>query len=116
MNDYLEPTQNVPHNENMWLCVETAMNMKLYNTNDILYDKLNKVIYNILNVNTKPIKAKYTRMEVLHMHQNMTNITFKTIITNVLVLGFNYAIEKPTKLYIQELIIDTGNGTRHVDN
>ena len=100
----------------MWLCVETAMNMKLYNTNDILYDKLNKVIYNILNVNTKPIKAKYTRMEVLHMHQNMTNITFKTIITNVLVLGFNYAIEKPTKLYIQELIIDTGNGTRHVDN
>ena len=54
-------------------------------------------------------------MEVLHMHQNMTNNTVKTIITNVLVLGFNYAIEKPTKLYIQELIIDTGNGTRHLD-
>ena len=28
--------------QGMWLCVETAMNMKLYNMNDILYDKLNK--------------------------------------------------------------------------
>ena len=54
-------------------------------------------------------------MEVLHMHQNMTNNTVKTIITNVLVLGFNYAIEKPTKLYIQDWMIGTGNGIRHVD-
>ncbi len=69
-------------------------------------------LYNILNVNTK---AKYTHKEVLLMHQNMTNITFKTVITNVLVLGFNYAIEKPTKLYIQDWMIGTGNGTRHVD-
>ena len=28
--------------EGMWLCVETAMNMKLYNINDILYDKWSK--------------------------------------------------------------------------
>ena len=28
--------------QGMWLCVETAINMKLYNINDILYDKWNK--------------------------------------------------------------------------
>ena len=28
--------------EGMWLCVETARNMKLYNINDILYDKWSK--------------------------------------------------------------------------
>ncbi len=44
------------------------------------------------------------------MHQNVTNITLKKILTKVLELGFNYAIEKPTKLYIQDLNIDTENG------
>ena len=49
------------------------------------------------------------------MHQNMTNITFKKILTEILELGFNYAIEKTTKLYIQDLNIDTENATRHLD-
>ncbi len=30
--------------KHMWLCVETAMNMKFYNNNHILYDKLHKII------------------------------------------------------------------------
>ena len=41
------------------------------------------------------------------MHQNVTNITFKKILIEILELGFNYAIEKTTKLYIQDLKIDT---------
>ena len=49
------------------------------------------------------------------MHQNMTNITLKKILSEILELGFNYTIEKPTKLYIQDLNIDTENGTRHLD-
>ena len=49
------------------------------------------------------------------MHQNVTNITLKKILTKILELGFNYTIEKPTKLSTQELNIDTENGTRHLD-
>ena len=49
------------------------------------------------------------------MHQNVTKITFKKILTKVLELGFNYTIEKPTKLYIQDLNSDTENRTRHLD-
>ena len=37
------------------------------------------------------------------------------MLTEILELGFNYAIEKPTKLYIQDLIIDTKNATRHLE-
>ena len=33
----------------------------------------------------------------------------------ILYLGFNYTIEKPTKLYIQDLNINTQNATRHLD-
>ena len=41
------------------------------------------------------------------MHQNETNVTLKKILTEILELGFNYTIEKPTKLYIQDLNINT---------
>ena len=37
------------------------------------------------------------------------------MLTEILELGFNYAIEKTTKLCIQDLNIDTENGTRHLD-
>ena len=37
------------------------------------------------------------------------------MLTEILELGFNYTIEKPTKLYIQDLNINTENGTRHHD-
>ena len=49
------------------------------------------------------------------MHQNMTNITLKKILSEILELGFNYTIEKPTKLYMQDLNSDTENGTRQLD-
>jgi putative IMPACT (imprinted ancient) family translation regulator len=49
------------------------------------------------------------------MHQNVTNITLKNILTKSLELGCNYAIEKPTKLYVQELIIDTENATGQLE-
>ena len=44
----------------------------------------------------KTQKNKYTNKQVLYMHQNVTNITFKCILTNILESGFNCAIEKQT--------------------
>ena len=37
------------------------------------------------------------------------------ILTEILELGFNYTIEKPTELYIQDLNIDTENATRYLE-
>jgi hypothetical protein len=42
MNDYIEPTWTVPHNGKVCGCVETAINVKLCNMNDVLCDKCKK--------------------------------------------------------------------------
>jgi hypothetical protein len=47
---------------------------------------------------------------------NMTNITFMKEQINTLKLGPQYAIEKNPKQYINELIIDTENAIRHLQN
>ena len=70
---------------------------------------------NLLNLNTKHKQTKYTNKQVLHIHQNVTNISFKKILTEILELGFNYTIKKPTRLYIQDLNSDTENGTGQLD-
>ena len=49
------------------------------------------------------------------MHRIVTFITFKKLWNKVLELGFNYSIEKPTKQYVQYLIIDTQNAVTHLD-
>jgi hypothetical protein len=66
---------------------------------------------NLLNLNTKRYKqASFTQTLKLDKHN------CKKSINKVLKLGFNYAIEKLTKLCIQDLIIDTENTTGHFDN
>ena len=49
------------------------------------------------------------------MHRIVIFITFKKLWNKVLELGFNYSIEKPTKQYVQYLIIDTQNAVTHLD-
>ena len=49
------------------------------------------------------------------MHQIVTFITFKKLLSTVLELGFNYSIEKPVKQYIQYIIVHTQYAVTHVD-
>jgi hypothetical protein len=54
-----------------------------------------------------------------HIHSrlvNLTNIKFTNEKINTLTLGFNYAIEKDPKYYINELITDTENAIRHLNS
>jgi hypothetical protein len=46
--------------QGMWLYVETSVNMKFCNMNDILYDKWKKKIDNLHNLNTKHEKKNNT--------------------------------------------------------
>ena len=53
--------------------------------------------------------AFYTRLV------NLTQIKFSNDQINTLNLGFDYAIEKNLKQFINTLIIDTENAIRHLD-
>ena len=49
------------------------------------------------------------------MHQIVTFITFKKLLSTVLELGFNYSIQKPKNPYVQDLMIDTQNAVTTLD-
>ena len=49
------------------------------------------------------------------MHQIVTFITFKKLLSTVLELGFNYSIQKPKTPYVQDLMIDTQNAVTTLD-
>ena len=53
----------------VWLYVETSINMKFCNMNDILYDKWNKKLDNRHNLNTKQTDIQTNK---LHMYQKVT--------------------------------------------
>jgi hypothetical protein len=44
----------------------------------------------------------------------MSNITFTSEEEKILKLGLNYSFEKPTKLFLQDLIIDTENAMKQL--
>ena len=44
----------------MWLYVETSINMKFCNMNDVLYDKWNKKLDDLHNLKTKQNKNRFT--------------------------------------------------------
>jgi len=43
----------------MWLCIQTAINVKFCNMYDILYDKWNKKLVYLQKLNTKQTKKKH---------------------------------------------------------
>jgi len=49
------------------------------------------------------------------MHQILTFIIFKKLLSTVLELGFNYSIQKPTNPYVQDLMFDTQNAVTTLD-
>ena len=42
MNNYISNYVSTSQWQGMWLCVETAINMKFCNINDVQYDRWNK--------------------------------------------------------------------------
>jgi hypothetical protein len=59
---------------------------------------------------------KNTTKHALHARLvNLTHVKFSNDQINTLNLGFDYAIEKNQKEFINTLIIDTENATRHLD-
>ena len=87
--------------------------------NDILYNKLNKKLDNLRR--TKLQKSKqghsYTTTNIsFHARiKNMSNIHFNKEERQIFQLGLNYAFEKPTKHYLQDLIIDTEHAIRQLN-
>ena len=90
--------------------------------NDLLYDKLNKKLDILRHTQTQhstqnrnytsntPTNTKfYPRIK------NMSNIQFNKEEEPLLQLGLNYALEKPTQHIIQELVIDTENAIRQLN-
>ena len=66
----------VSHWQGVWLYVETSINMKFCNANDILYDKWNKKLDNTHNLNTK---HKTTDTQTNNFYTCINNVT-KSII------------------------------------
>jgi hypothetical protein len=50
--------------QGMWLYVETCINMKICNMNDVLYDKWKTKIGNLHNLNTKHTQKKEIYKEI----------------------------------------------------
>jgi len=100
----------------MWQYVQHNIDSKLKTYMDLLYKKLNRK----LDVLTQHIRIDNKHKEHTQMGNNrvinMTNITFTKEQINTLKLGPQYAIEKNPKQYINELIIDTENAIRHLQN
>ena len=59
---------------------------------------------------TQHIHPFYTRVK------NMTNVIFNKDETDLLEKGLNYALEKPVKQFLQDLIIDTDNAIVQLDD
>ena len=82
---------------------------------DTLYQKLNKK----LNTLIRRTHVTYNTGKNTHaFHSRLVNLT-KTKFTkeqiSTLTLGFNCAVEKDPKYYINDLIIDTEKAIRHLD-
>jgi hypothetical protein len=81
-----------------------------------LCEKLNRKL-DLLTQQTRNLNKhkEYTQAEGSRII-NLTNITFTKKQINTLKLGPQYAIKKNPKLYINELIIDTENAIKHLQN
>ena len=67
---------------------------------------------NLHNVNNKQL---YKQVGFFGMHQIVTFITFKKLLSAVLELGFNSSIQKPKNPYVRDLMIDTQNAVTTLD-
>jgi hypothetical protein len=95
--------------------LQTSINVKGSNMNDILYDKWNKKLGNLRNLNAKHEKTNIQTNNFSTLIKNFTHVTFNNEETEIHKLGLNYPIDKPVTQYIQDLIIDTENATTHLD-
>jgi SLT domain-containing protein len=81
-----------------------------------LYEKLNRKL-DLLTQQTRNLNKHKEHTQAENSRTiNLTNITFTKEQINTLKLGPQYAIENNPKLYINELIIDTENVIRHLQN
>jgi hypothetical protein len=77
--------------------------------NDVLYDKWNKKLDNLNNLNTK---HKKTALQTNKFYMCIKNVTTKY---KLRYLNCDLIMENPIKQYIQDLIIDTINAVKHLD-
>jgi hypothetical protein len=100
----------------MWQYVHHNIDSKLEADINLLYNKFNRK----LDALTQYVRIENKHKEHTQMGNNrvinVINITFTKEQINTLKLGPQYAIEKNPKQYINELIIDTENAIRHLQN
>ena len=89
--------------------IERSEHQKFQIMNDILYNKLNKKLDHLWHKKTQLAKqqsSKNTNTNItFHTRvQNMSDVKFNREEELLLKLGLNYALEKPTKNYLQNLI------------
>lgn len=105
-----------------WYLIQRLEYQNSQHMNDVLYDKLNKKLDTLRHTQTQhstknrnytsntPTNTKfYPRIK------NMSNIQFNKEEESLLQLGLNYALEKPTQQITQELVIDTENAIRQLN-
>ena len=83
--------------------------MKFCNMNDILYDKWNKKLDILHNLNTK---HKKTALQTNKFYMCIKNVTTKY---KLRYLNYDVIIDNPIKQYIQDLIIGTVNAVTRLD-
>jgi hypothetical protein len=96
--------------QHIYKSIEIKLNQKL----DTLNHKLNKKL-DVLTKQSQTTHSNKKKEDTQPRLINLTHISFKKEHINTLTLGPNYAIEKHTKKYINELIIDTEKATRQLD-
>jgi hypothetical protein len=100
----------------MWQHIQNSINSQVNDLMDTLYHKLNKKIDTLIK-HTQITHNTEKKTHTFHSRLvNLTNIKFTKEQINTLTLGFNYAIEKDLKYYINELIIDTENAITDLDS
>jgi pantothenate kinase len=102
-------------------CIQSTLNQKINKIDDVLYDKLNKKLDYLRNTKCKQTQ-KHNKNKTQTSHsfytriKNLSNITFNNEETTILELGLNYAFERTPKQFLQDLIIDTENAIKQLDN
>ena len=100
----------------MWQYVQQNIDTKLTADMDLLYKKYNRkldILTQYVRIDQEPKQNKQIRNNRV---TNMSKIIFTNEQINTLELGSHYAIEQNPKQYINELIVGTENGIRHLQS
>ena len=105
--------------QSTWHTIQRLEFQKLEYTNDLLCENLNKKLNNLRHTQTPQMQNNETqtnnRTKFYPRIKNLTNTKFNKEEQDVLKLGLNYAIEKPTTHILQNLIIDTENAIKQLN-